>query len=211
MGQNLVLNMDDHGFKVAVYNRTTARTTEFLAGPARGTGVIGTQSIEELVGALRSPRRIMLMVKAGRAVDLTIERLIPLLDEGDIIIDGGNSHFEDSTRRTRQLRNSGILFVGTGVSGGEEGARHGPSIMPGGDPAAWPRVREILQAIAAKVADGTPCCDWVGSGRGRSLHEDGAQRHRVRRHAGDSGGLPPHAGRAGYVLLRDGLRLPPLG
>ncbi len=162
MGQNLVLNMDDHGFKVAVYNRTTARTTEFLAGPARGTGVIGTQSIEELVGALKSPRRIMLMVKAGRAVDLTIERLIPLLDEGDIIIDGGNSHFEDSIRRTRQLRNSGILFVGTGVSGGEEGARHGPSIMPGGDPAAWPRVREILQAIAAKVADGTPCCDWVG-------------------------------------------------
>ena len=162
MGQNLVLNMDDHGFKVAVYNRTTARTTEFLAGPARGSGVIGTQSIEELVGALKSPRRIMLMVKAGRAVDLTIERLIPLLDEGDIIIDGGNSHFEDSTRRTRQLRNSGILFVGTGVSGGEEGARHGPSIMPGGDPAAWPRVREILQAIAAKVADGTPCCDWVG-------------------------------------------------
>ncbi len=162
MGQNLVLNMDDHGFKVAVHNRTTARTTEFLAGPARGTGVIGTQSIEELVGALKSPRRIMLMVKAGRAVDLTIERLIPLLDEGDIIIDGGNSHFEDSTRRTRQLRNSGILFVGTGVSGGEEGARHGPSIMPGGDPAAWPRVREILQAIAAKVADGTPCCDWVG-------------------------------------------------
>ena len=162
MGQNLVLNMDDHGFKVAVYNRTTARTTEFLAGPARGTGVIGTQSIEELVGALKSPRRIMLMVKAGRAVDLTIERLIPLLDEGDIIIDGGNSHFEDSTRRTRQLRNCSILFVGTGVSGGEEGARHGPSIMPGGDPAAWPRVREILQAIAAKVADGTPCCDWVG-------------------------------------------------
>ena len=164
MGQNLVLNMDDHGFKVAVYNRTTARTTEFLAGPARGTGVIGTQSIEELVGALKSPRRIMLMVKAGRAVDLTIERLIPLLDEGDIIIDGGNSHFEDSTRRTRQLRNCSILFVGTGVSGGEEGARHGPSIMPGGDPAAWPRVREILQAIAAKVADGTPCCDWVGPG-----------------------------------------------
>ena len=164
MGQNLVLNMDDHGFKVAVYNRTTARTTEFLAGPARGTGVIGTQSIEELVGALKSPRRIMLMVKAGRAVDLTIERLIPLLDEGDIIIDGGNSHFEDSTRRTRQLRNCSILFVGTGVSGGEEGARHGPSLMPGGDPAAWPRVREILQAIAAKVADGTPCCDWVGPG-----------------------------------------------
>ena len=162
MGQNLVLNMDDHGFTVAVYNRTTARTTEFLAGPAGGTRVIGTQSIEELVGALKSPRRIMLMVKAGRAVDLTIERLIPLLDAGDIIIDGGNSHFEDSTRRTRQLRDSGILFVGAGVSGGEEGARHGPSIMPGGDPTAWPRVREILQAIAAKVADGTPCCDWVG-------------------------------------------------
>ena len=126
MGQNLVLNMDDHGFTVAVYNRTTARTTEFLAGPAGGTRVIGTQSIEELVGALKSPRRIMLMVKAGRAVDLTIERLIPLLDAGDIIIDGGNSHFEDSTRRTRQLRNSGILFVGTGC----RGVRRAPATVP---------------------------------------------------------------------------------
>ena len=162
MGQNLVLNMDDHGFTVAVYNRTTARTTEFLAGPARGTRVVGTSTIEELVASLRSPRRIMLMVKAGRAVDDTIEQLVPLLEEGDIIIDGGNSYFEDSTRRTRTLRERGLLFVGAGVSGGEEGARHGPSIMPGGEAAAWPEVRDTLQAIAAKVADGTPCCDWVG-------------------------------------------------
>ena len=162
MGQNLVLNMDDHGFTVAVYNRTTARTTEFLAGPARDTRVIGTSGIEELVASLGSPRRIMLMVKAGGAVDDTIARLVPLLDEGDIIIDGGNSHFEDSTRRTRELRDRGLLFVGAGVSGGEEGARHGPSIMPGGEAAAWPEVKSILRAIAAKVADGTPCCDWVG-------------------------------------------------
>ena len=162
MGQNLVLNMDDHGFTVAVYNRTTSRTTEFLAGPARGTRVMGTSTIEEFVASLRAPRRIMLMVKAGRAVDETIGRLVPLLDEGDIIIDGGNSHFEDSTRRTRELREMGLLFVGAGVSGGEEGARHGPSIMPGGEMAAWPEVKGILQAIAAKLADGTPCCDWVG-------------------------------------------------
>ena len=164
MGQNLVMNMDDHGYTVAVFNRTTARTTEFLAGPARGTRVIGTYSIEELVANLRRPRRVMLMVKAGRAVDATIERLVPLLDEGDIIIDGGNSHFEDSSRRASELGELGLLFIGTGISGGEEGARHGPSIMPGGEPAAWPRVQGLLQAIAAKVADGTPCCDWVGSG-----------------------------------------------
>ena len=162
MGQNLVLNMDDHGFTVAVYNRTTARTTEFLDGPARDTRVIGVTTIEDLVATLRRPRRIMLMVKAGRAVDETIRRLVPLLDAGDIVIDGGNSHFEDSTRRTRELQEAGLRFVGTGISGGEEGARNGPSIMPGGDADAWPEVKGVLQTIAARVADGTPCCDWVG-------------------------------------------------
>ncbi|MCY4368085.1 MAG: decarboxylating NADP(+)-dependent phosphogluconate dehydrogenase [bacterium] len=164
MGQNLVLNMDDHGYTVAVFNRTTARTTEFLSGPASGTKVIGTRSVEEFVAKLRPPRKVMLMVKAGRAVDAVIEQLVPLLDEGDIVIDGGNSHFEDSARRTSELGELGLLFIGTGISGGEEGARHGPSIMPGGEPAAWPEVQGILQAIAAKVADGTPCCDWVGAG-----------------------------------------------
>ena len=211
MGQNLVLNMDDHGFRVAVYNRTTARTTEFLAGPARETGVIGTDSIEELVDVLGSPRRIMLMVKAGRAVDETIKRLVPLLDEGDIIIDGGNSHFEDSIRRTAELRQRGVLFVGAGISGGEEGARHGPSIMPGGEAAAWPEVKGILRAIAARVADGTPCCDWVGPDGAGHYTKMGSQRHRVRRYAGDSRGLPPHEDRAWHVTPRDSLRLPPLG
>ena len=164
MGQNLVLNMDDHGYTVAVYNRTTARTREFLAGPARGTKVIGFDSIKDFVAALRPPRRMLLMVKAGRPVDATIKRLVPLLDEGDIIIDGGNSHFEDTARRTAALGERGLLFVGAGISGGEEGARYGPSIMPGGEPNAWPRVKGVLQAIAAKVDDGTPCCDWVGVG-----------------------------------------------
>ena len=162
MGQNLVLNMDDHGFTVAVYNRTTARTTEFLDGRAKGTKVIGTATLEELAASLDSPRRIMMMVKAGRAVDATIGQLAPLLDEGDIIIDGGNSHFEDTSRRARELRERGLLFVGAGISGGEEGARRGPSIMPGGEKAAWPQIEGILRAIAAKAKDGTPCCDWVG-------------------------------------------------
>ncbi len=166
MGQNLVLNMNDHGFTIAVFNRTTTVTEEFLAGPARGTRVIGTNSVEELVAQLKKPRRVMLMIKAGRPVDSVIEQLVPLLEPGDIIIDGGNSFYEDSIRRTRELAEEGIHFVGTGISGGEEGARHGPSIMPGGAPAAWPHVRPIFQSIAAKVDDGTPCCDWVG--------EDGA-------------------------------------
>ncbi len=166
MGQNLVLNMNDHGFTIAVFNRTTAVTEEFLAGPARGTRVIGTNSVEELVAQLKKPRRAMLMIKAGRPVDAVIDQLVPLLEPGDIIIDGGNSFYEDSIRRTRELAEEGIHFVGTGISGGEEGARHGPSIMPGGAPAAWPHVRPIFQSIAAKVDDGTPCCDWVG--------EDGA-------------------------------------
>jgi 6-phosphogluconate dehydrogenase len=166
MGQNLVLNMNDHGFKVAVFNRTVSKVDDFLANEAKGTQVVGAHSVEEFAGLLKRPRRVMLMVKAGASVDETIEHVLPYLEKGDIIIDGGNSLFTDSTRRTKYLAAKGILFIGTGVSGGEEGARHGPSIMPGGNPAAWPHVKEIFQAIAAKVEDGTPCCDWVG--------EDGA-------------------------------------
>lgn len=163
MGQNLVLNMNDHGYTVAVYNRTTSKVDDFINGEAKGRSIIGTHSIEELVGALKSPRRVMIMVQAGPAVDAVIEQLLPHLDKGDIIIDGGNSNYHDSARRTDYLESKGLLFAGVGVSGGEEGARHGPSIMPGGSPAAWPHIKPIFQAIAAKVADGTPCCDWVGS------------------------------------------------
>ena len=166
MGQNLVLNMDDHGFTVAVYNRTVSKVDEFLNESAKGTRVIGAHSIEELVGRLKRPRRVMLMVKAGQPVDDFIELLIPHLEPGDIIIDGGNSNYIDSIRRTAYVESKGLLFIGTGVSGGEEGARHGPSIMPGGSPAAWPHIKPIFQAIAAKVRrpDGgeDPCCDWVG-------------------------------------------------
>jgi 6-phosphogluconate dehydrogenase len=163
MGQNLVLNMADHGYQVAVFNRTTAKVDDFLAGPAAGTSVAGTHSLEELVAALERPRRVMLMVQAGAAVDSTIEHLLPLLEPGDVVIDGGNSNFEDSIRRAREVEARGLLFVGTGISGGEEGARHGPSIMPGGSAAAWPLVKGIFQSIAAKVDDGVPCCDWVGT------------------------------------------------
>jgi len=161
MGQNLVLNMADHGFHVAVYNRTTSKVDEFIDGPAKGKSITGAHSLEQLVDSLSAPRKVMLMVKAGAVVDNFIEMLIPLLEPGDVIIDGGNSHYPDSTRRTRYLKDKGLLFIGTGVSGGEEGARHGPSIMPGGDPDAWPLVKDIFQAISAK-ADGEPCCQWVG-------------------------------------------------
>ncbi|WP_110517108.1 decarboxylating NADP(+)-dependent phosphogluconate dehydrogenase [Herpetosiphon llansteffanensis] len=164
MGQNLVLNMNDHGFVVAVYNRTTSKVDQFLANEAQGTNVVGAHSLQELVSKLKRPRRVMLMIQAGSAVDATIDQLVPLLEPGDIIIDGGNSLFSDSNRRTADLEAKGLLFIGTGVSGGEEGARHGPSIMPGGSPAAWPHVKPIFQAIAAKVDDGSPCCDWVGEG-----------------------------------------------
>lgn len=163
MGENLVLNMESRGFTVAVYNRTVEKVDRFTAGRAKGKRIIGTKSIKELVDALARPRRIMLMVKAGKPVDEFIELLIPHLEQGDIIIDGGNSHFEDTIRRTGYLESKGFLFIGTGVSGGEEGALRGPSIMPGGSPAAWPHVKPIFQAIAAKVEDDTPCCDWVGS------------------------------------------------
>ncbi len=162
MGQNLVLNMNDHGYTVAVYNRTTEKVDRFLANEASGTRVIGTHSLEELVGQLKRPRRVMMMIKAGPAVDAVIEQLVPLLEPGDILIDGGNSRYTDTMRRTEYLESKGLWFIGTGISGGEEGARHGPSIMPGGSPQAWPHVRSIFQSIAAKVADGTPCCDWVG-------------------------------------------------
>jgi 6-phosphogluconate dehydrogenase len=162
MGQNLVLNMNDHGFKVAVFNRTVSKVDDFIANEAKGTKVVGAHSIEELASLLKRPRRIMLMVKAGDSVDQTIEHVLPHLEAGDIIIDGGNSLFTDSNRRTKYLADKGILFIGTGVSGGEDGARFGPSIMPGGNPAAWPHVKAIFQSIAAKVEDGTPCCDWVG-------------------------------------------------
>src|SRR5579875_2444929 len=162
MGENLVLNMESHGFTVAVFNRTTSKVDAFVAGRAQEKKIVGTHSLPELVAALKSPRKIMIMVKAGSAVDEVIQELVPLLQPGDILIDGGNSHFPDSTRRTRELEAKGLLFLGTGVSGGEEGALKGPSIMPGGNPKAWPHVKPIFQAIAAKVADGTPCCDWVG-------------------------------------------------
>jgi 6-phosphogluconate dehydrogenase len=162
MGENLVLNMAGHGFTVAVFNRTTSKVDAFLQGRARGKSIVGAHSPQELVAALKRPRKIMIMVKAGPAVDEVISELAPRLEAGDIIIDGGNSHFPDSTRRTRELAAKGLLFVGTGVSGGEEGALKGPSIMPGGNPGAWPHIKPIFQAIAAKVADGTPCCDWVG-------------------------------------------------
>lgn len=162
MGQNLVLNMADHGFKVSVYNRTHAKVDEFLNGNAAGKSIVGTHSLEEFIHTLKRPKRIMLMVKAGEPVDDFINLCLPFLEEGDIIIDGGNSLFTDSIRRCRELEEKGILFIGAGISGGEEGARNGPSIMPGGNKKAWPYVQEIFQSIAAKV-DGQPCCAWMGS------------------------------------------------
>ena len=162
MGENLVLNMEGHGYTVAVFNRTIQKVDHFVQGRAKGKKIVGTRTIKELVGALKTPRKVMLMVKAGEPVDEFIELLVPYLERGDIIIDGGNSHFPDTIRRTRYLESKGLLFIGTGVSGGEEGALKGPSIMPGGSSAAWPHLKPIFQSIAAKVADGTPCCDWVG-------------------------------------------------
>ena len=164
MGENLVLNMAGHGFTVAVYNRTTSRVDDFIAGRANGKTIVGTHSLEELCARLRKPRRIMMMIKAGAAVDRVIESLLPHLEPGDIIIDGGNSEYRDSDRRTAELASKNILFVGAGVSGGEEGALLGPSIMPGGHRDAWPAIRPLFQAIAAKTNEGEPCCDWVGTG-----------------------------------------------
>jgi 6-phosphogluconate dehydrogenase len=163
MGQNLILNMNDHGFTVVAFNRTVEKVDHFLANEAKGTKVIGAHSLAEMVSLLKKPRRVMMLVKAGAAVDEFIEQLLPLLEPGDIIIDGGNSLFDDTNRRVKYVESKGLLFVGTGVSGGEEGARHGPSIMPGGSPTAWPQVKNIFQSVAAQV-DGAPCCDWVGEG-----------------------------------------------
>ena len=164
MGQNLILNMDDHGFRVVAYNRTTSKVDAFLKGAAAGTNIIGAHSLEQLVSSLAKPRKVMLMVRAGDVVDQFIEQLVPLLEPGDVIIDGGNSNFPDSSRRVEALAELGLYFIGTGVSGGEEGARFGPSIMPGGSPEAWPLVKPIFQAIAAKTDSGEACCDWVGAG-----------------------------------------------
>ncbi|WP_010664742.1 decarboxylating NADP(+)-dependent phosphogluconate dehydrogenase [Marinilabilia salmonicolor] len=162
MGENLVLNMESKGFQVSVYNRTTEKVDNFVEGRAKGKNIKGTHTLEELVKSLERPRKVMMMVKAGPAVDKLIDSLIPLLEPGDILIDGGNTHFPDTTRRTEYVESKGLLYIGTGVSGGEEGALLGPSIMPGGSPKAWEAVKPIFQSIAAKVEDGTPCCDWVG-------------------------------------------------
>ncbi|HNX26511.1 MAG TPA: decarboxylating NADP(+)-dependent phosphogluconate dehydrogenase [Phycisphaerae bacterium] len=169
MGQNLVLNMNDKGFTIAVFNRTVSKVDDFLNNQAKGTKIVGCHSIEEFIASLKRPRRVMMLVKAGQPVDDFIELLLPHLDTGDIIIDGGNSHFPDTIRRCKYVESKGLLYIGTGVSGGEEGARKGPSMMPGGSPAAWPAVKEIFQAIAAKAPDPKtgreePCCDWVGEG-----------------------------------------------
>ena len=162
MGENLVLNMESHGYTVAVFNRTTSKVDQFVGGRGKGKKVVGCHTVPDLVASLKRPRKVMIMVKAGPSVDAVIDEVAPLLEPGDILIDGGNTHFTDTTRRAQALKAKGLLFVGTGVSGGEEGALKGPSIMPGGDADAWPSVKPIFQDIAAKVADGTPCCDWVG-------------------------------------------------
>jgi 6-phosphogluconate dehydrogenase len=162
MGENLILNMESHGYTVAVFNRTVAKVDKFMEGRGKGKNFIGTHSIEELCKSLKRPRKVMLLVKAGAAVDAFIEQLLPHLEPGDIIIDGGNTHYPDTNRRTQYVEDKGLLYIGTGVSGGEEGALLGPSIMPGGSNEAWPHVKPIFQDIAAKVEDGSPCCDWVG-------------------------------------------------
>jgi len=198
MGQNLVLNMNDHGYRVAVFNRTVSKVDEFIGHEAAGTQVAGAHSLEELTQLLKRPRRVMLMVKAGDTVDRMIDSLLPYLEKGDIIIDGGNSLFTDTNRRTKTLIEKGILFIGTGVSGGEEGARFGPSIMPGGNADAWPHVKEIFQSIAAKVEDGSPCCEWVG--------ENGAGHYVKMVHNGIEYGDMQLICEA-YQLLKDGLGL----
>jgi 6-phosphogluconate dehydrogenase len=162
MGENLILNMESRGFTVACFNRTTSKVDDFVSGRAKGKKIVGTRSVAELVSALKRPRKLMMMVKAGKAVDDFIEQVLPLLEPGDVLIDGGNTHYPDTMRRAALVESRGLLYVGTGVSGGEEGALKGPSIMPGGSPAAWPLVKPIFQAIAARTDDGTPCCDWVG-------------------------------------------------
>jgi len=194
MGENLALNMVDKGFTVAVYNRTTERVDSFMSGRGHGRSFVGCHSMEELCAALKTPRKIMMMVKAGSAVDALIAQLVPLLSPGDILIDGGNSHYTDTARRVRELQTHGLRFVGSGVSGGEEGALHGPSLMPGGDSSAWPEIKPIFTAIAAKSPDGSPCCDWVGP--------DGAGHFVKMVHNGIEYGDMQMCSEA-YLLLRD--------
>src|SRR5574340_1235538 len=199
MGQNLILNMADHGYKVVAFNRTVSKVDEFLNDAAKGNkNVIGAHSIEEMAGLLKRPRKIMLMVKAGKAVDDFIALLLPYLEPGDLIIDGSNSHFPDTIRRTKYLESKGLLYIGTGVSGGEEGARRGPSMMPGGSPAAWPLVKDIFQAICAKTPAGEPCCDWIG--------EDGAGHYVKMTHNGIEYGDMQLICEA-YQLMKEGLGL----
>ncbi len=198
MGQNLVLNMNDHGYTVAVFNRTVSKVDDFLEGPAKGTKVIGTQSMEDFFKALKRPRKVMLMVKAGSPVDALIQDCLPFLEAGDVIIDGGNSLYTDSNRRNSELKAKGILFVGAGISGGEEGARHGPSIMPGGNIEAWPLLKKIFQDISAKVENGEPCCEWVG--------DDGAGHYVKMVHNGIEYGDMQLISEA-YHLLKKGLNL----
>ncbi|MBO7739412.1 MAG: NADP-dependent phosphogluconate dehydrogenase, partial [Oscillospiraceae bacterium] len=196
MGENLVMNMESKGSTVAVYNRTTDKVRSFVEGRAFGKNIIGCYSIEELVENLEKPRKVFMMVKAGQAVDSLIDQLIPYLEEGDILIDGGNSHFPDSIRRTQYVESKGLLYVGCGVSGGEEGALNGPSMMPGGSVAAWEYVKPIFQGICAKVENGTPCCDWVG--------ENGAGHFVKMVHNGIEYGDMQLICEA-YQLMRDGL------
>lgn len=197
MGQNLALNINDHGFRLTVFNRTTSKVDAFLNGAAKGTQITGAHSIAEFVGQLSSPRKILLMVKAGEVVDHFIDLLVPHLDKGDIIMDGGNSLYTDTTRRVNALAEQDIIYMGTGISGGEEGARHGPSIMPGGNKEGWPQVKNILQSIAAKV-DGLPCCDWIG--------EEGAGHYVKMVHNGIEYGDMQLICEA-YQFMRDGLSL----
>jgi len=196
MGQNLVLNMCDHGYTVAVYNRTAEKTTEFAEGPGRNASIIPAFSIPDLVASIARPRKVMMMVKAGDVVDNFIEQVLPHLEAGDVIIDGGNSHFPDTMRRTKALADKGILYIGTGISGGEEGARNGPSIMPGGNAKAWPLVKKIFQDVSAKTKDGEPCCDWVG--------EDGAGHYVKMVHNGIEYGDMQLISEA-YYLMKVGL------
>jgi 6-phosphogluconate dehydrogenase len=195
MGQNLILNMNDHGFTICAFNRTVEKVDHFLQNEAKGTKIVGAKSLADMVDKLKKPRKVMLLVKAGSAVDDFIEQLLPLLEKGDVIIDGGNSDYHDSIRRAKYLDEKGLLFVGTGVSGGEEGARYGPSLMPGGNPKAWPLIKDIFQGISAK-ADGEPCCDWVG--------EDGAGHFVKMVHNGIEYGDMQLICEA-YQLMRDGM------
>jgi 6-phosphogluconate dehydrogenase len=203
MGENLVMNMESKGFTVAVYNRTTSKVSDFVNGRAKGKNIIGTYSVQELVDNLAKPRKVMMMVKAGKPVDDFIETILPYLEAGDILIDGGNSHFPDTIRRTAYVESKGLLYIGTGVSGGEEGALLGPSIMPGGSPEAWPHVKPIFQAIAAKVEDGSPQLRLGGRETAPAISSKVHNGIEVRRHADYLRSVPVDARRPGHVGRRD--------